>query len=360
MSETSSIASDAASDVDVKVGSRQLSYMANLKKAIIDKRGIAETTATQTIQCLLRLNGGNGFTSLAFLADIDGIRAKVEKDHTDITQKAYYSRILCALSTSDSKRYAKTQDTYLKLFHGKRDEIDMATSARGTALTEKEAAVFMSWPEIIAHYDKVDREVKAILKKPGDLTSVDYDRVLDHLLLTLFTQMTPRRNKDYSAMFITRKAPGADKSKNYYVIDEGKMYFNVFKTAKTHGTQVVDVPKNVQLTIARFLKLTGGYRRSRGRAPMLPLICSYDGAHYDNPTKMTLLLNRAFGKKVSCNIIRHAFISNLYTPAVGSMEKTAEKMGHSVVTHLQYFRTLTNGAESAEHGTKDGDKIEHK
>jgi integrase len=145
-------------------------------------------------------------------------------------------------------------------------------------------------------------------------------------------------------MWVTRKAPGDDKSKNYYVINEAKMYFNAYKTAKTHGVQTVDVPKPVQKVLLQYLKLTGCYRRSRGRATLMPLICSYDGAHYTAGGTMTHLLNRAFGKKVSCNIIRHAYISNLYTADVVGMADTAKSMAHAVTTHLAYYRKPVGGA----------------
>ena len=318
MSETSSVVSVEVPRVgfkDFKVDGREVSYMSKLAKAIVEKRGTTEATAKQVIQVLQRLNGGNGFTSLAFLSDVEAIRGLVEKDHSDGTQKTYYGRIISALSTTTSKRYAKPLELYRKLFEGKIEEVAKETKERGAALTKKEEEVWMSWPDILAHYEKVGREVKAILKMPPPMTSVHYDRIMDHMILALYTQMAPRRTKDYSAMWVTRKEPGTDMTKNYYVIKQGKMYFNTYKTAKTYGQQVVDVPEHVQKLIMRFLKLTGGYRASRGRAALLPLICSYDGAHYDNPTKMTVFLNRAFdGKKISCNILRHAYISNLYTP----------------------------------------------
>lgn len=363
MSETSSVSSAGSASVefkDFRVDGRELSYMDKLRASIIEKRGVTEATAQQTIRCLRWLNGGNGFTSLAFLADVAAIRELVEKDHTDNTQKMYYGRIVAALSTVSGKRYVKPLESYKKLFDGARDAIVKADKERGAALTKKEAETWMDWPKILAHYEKVGQEVKAIMKKPGPMTSVDYDRVMDHMLLALYTQMPPRRTKDYSAMWVTRKEPGADLTKNYYVMKEGKMYFNVYKTAKTHGQQVVDVPEHVQKLILQFLKLTGGYRASRGRAALLPLICSYDGAHYSNPTKMTVFLNRAFdGKKVSCNILRHAYISNLYTPAVGVMEETASSLGHSVLTHLHYFRNPAGGAGTADSESDDGSIIKH-
>lgn len=322
----------------------QLTYMNELKALLIEKRGVCESTARQTIEALMRLNGNAGFNSVAFLADIERIREWIEKDHSDETQKMYYGRIIATLDVMEGTRYKGTLETYRKLFHGAKDCIIKAKKERGAGLTTKEAEVWMSWPDILAHYDKVSKEVKTILSKKGDLTSVEYDRILDHMILTLYTQMTPRRNKDYAEMWVTRKEPGDDKSKNYYVIEQGKMYFNIYKTAKTHGEQIVEVPKNVQDIIYRFLTFTGCYRRSRGRAPLMPLFCSYDGAHYEQASKMTIVLNRAFGKKVSCNIIRHSYVSSLYTPAVADMEKKAAEMGHEVMTHISYFRAPVGGA----------------
>lgn len=362
MSETTSVSSVESAPVDFKdfkVDGREVSYMAKLMAVIIEKRGVTESTAKQVIGILRRLNGGNGFTSLAFLTDVSTVRGIIEKDYAPGTQKTMYGRVISALSTMESGRYKKPLEMYRKLFEGKAEEVATETKERGTDLTKKEADAWMSWPDILAHYEKVGRQVKAYLRSPP-LTSVHYDRVLDHLLLTLYTQMPPRRTKDYGAMWVTRKEPGTDLTKNYYVIKEGKMYFNVYKTAKTHGQQVVDVPEHVQKLIMRFLKLTGGYRASRGRAPLLPLICNYDGAHYSNPTKVTLFLNRAFdGRKISCNILRHAYISSLYTPAVGSMADTADAMAHSVTTHLTYFRAPAGGAGTADSSSDGGSVIEH-
>ena len=343
-SSTTSEASSRVSIKDFRTDSREASYMAALKKKLIEKRAIAETTAKETLLVLQRLNGGNGFTSLAFLLDVPTVKAFIDKYESDSTRKTYYTRIICALSTTEGTRYKGVLDTYKKLFEGTVEAVTKATKERGSALTEKEAASWMSWTDILKHYNAVGEEAKAIFKKTTELTHRDYEKVQDYMLLSLYTQMVPRRNKDYSEMWVTRKAPGDDKSKNYYVLNEGKMYFNAYKTAKTHGTQTVDVPKNVQKILLDYLRLTGCYRRSRGRAPLMPLICSFDGAHYEAGGTMTHLLNRAFGKKVSCNIIRHAYVSNLYSPEVTGMAETAKAMAHAVTTHLSYYRAPVGGA----------------
>jgi hypothetical protein len=357
--ETASTVSEASSRMsikDFKTSSREISYMESLRKKLIEKRCVAETTATQTIQALQRLNGGNTFTSMAFLLDIPTVKDFIDKYESDSTRKTYYTRIICAISTTEGTRYKGVLDIYKKLFEGTVDALTKATKERGSALTEKESKSWMSWPDILKHYAAVTEEAHAIIRKKTELTNRDYEKVQDYMLLTLYTQMVPRRNKDYCEMWVTRKAPGDDKSKNYYVINEGKMYFNAYKTAKTHGVQTVDVPKSVQKVLFQYLKLTGCYRRSRGRATLMPLICSYDGAHYTAGGTMTHLLNRAFGKKVSCNIIRHAYISNLYTADVVGMADTAKSMAHGVTTHLSYYRTPVGGAGVTSDSDSDSDE----
>lgn len=343
-SSTTSEASSRVSIKDFKTSSREVAYMAALRQKLIEKRAIAETTAIQTIQALQRLNGGNGFTSLAFLLDVPTVKHFIDKYDADGTRKAYYTRILCALSTTEGTRYKGVAETYKKLFDGTVEAVTKATKERGTALTAKEEESWMSWSEILKHYDAVGEEAKAIFKKTTELTHRDYEKVQDYMLLSLYTQMVPRRNRDYAEMWVTRKAPGDDKSKNYYVLKEGKMYFNAYKTAKTHGTQTVDVPKHVQKILLEYLRLTGCYRRSRGRAPLMPLICSFDGAHYEAGGTMTHLLNRAFSKKVGCNLIRHAYVSNLYSPEVTGMAQAAKAMAHDLATHISYYREPVGGA----------------
>ena len=340
-SDTASVVSDMASSVssDSSIPThRQLTYMAELNDKLIEKRGVCDSTAKQTIACLTRVNGGKGFTNLTVLTDVAAVQKYVMEGRSEKSQSTLYGHIVSALDTMESDRYKKPLEMYRSLMKGAVDVVITEKKERGAGLTDKEAAVWMSWPDILAHYEKVEKEVDTILKKSGEITALDYAKVMDHMVLSLYTQMAPRRNKDYSCMFVTRKAPGDDKTKNYYVMDEGKMYFNAYKTLKTHGQQIVDVPKKVQAVIERFLKLTGSYRRSRGRAPLMPLICSYDGAHMEAANAMTKLLNRAFGKKVSCNIIRHSYVSGLYSPAVVGMVQSSKDMGHSLKMHLDYYR----------------------
>jgi len=55
----------------------------------------------------------------------------------------------------------------------------------------------------------------------------------------------------------------------------------------------------------------------------------------------SVLLNTIFdGKHISCDMLRHIYLTNLYkdVPALTQMEKTAEDMGHSVGQAMLYIK----------------------
>jgi hypothetical protein len=58
------------------------------------------------------------------------------------------------------------------------------------------------------------------------------------------------------------------------------------------------------------------------------------------PVKRNQRLNKIFGKKVSCNILRHSFLTEKYKdiPAIKQMQETANDMGHSINEALMYVK----------------------
>ena len=52
------------------------------------------------------------------------------------------------------------------------------------------------------------------------------------------------------------------------------------------------------------------------------------------------ILNSVFGKRVSTDILRHVYVSNLYkdVPALTQMETVSNAMGHNLVTQLEYIK----------------------
>ena len=57
-------------------------------------------------------------------------------------------------------------------------------------------------------------------------------------------------------------------------------------------------------------------------------------------SQITRALNGIFDKKISVNMLRHVYLSSKYAdmPSITELESTANKLGHSVSTMLEYIK----------------------
>ena len=53
---------------------------------------------------------------------------------------------------------------------------------------------------------------------------------------------------------------------------------------------------------------------------------------------LTKVFNNIFKKKVSVNVLRHAYITDELSPAIEKLEKSAEEMGHSRNQQVMYVK----------------------
>lgn len=147
----------------------------------------------------------------------------------------------------------------------------------------------------------------------------------NHLILSLYTYIPPRRLKDYVMLKIADNAKEMnDMNYNYYDMVKKQLIFNVYKTQKTHHTQIEDVPDELAEVIDGYID-----RNKLKSGDLLLGFKDYHQIHY--------ILN----KLLECGVdnIRHSFVMNEYdTPEVRKLEENAEKMGHTLETHLLYHK----------------------
>ena len=114
----------------------------------------------------------------------------------------------------------------------------------------KERDNWISIDEIKSKYDELFKKVKAIFSKH---MIADYSTIMDYFLLAFLggvSGLAPRRSLDYALL----KINNYDKTKdNYY--KAGKLYFNKYKTSDKYGLQILDVPKEVNNIIKKWLKI---------------------------------------------------------------------------------------------------------
>jgi hypothetical protein len=136
--------------------------------------------------------------------------------------------------------------------------------------------------------------------------------------------LAPRRSQDYSELKIRNYDTKKD---NYY--KSGKFYFNIYKTASKYGLQIIDVPKELDVILKKWIKMnTNDY-----------MLYSTNKNKLSSP-QISRILNKVFDKNVSTSMLRHIYLTNIYKdlPALNKMQELSREMGHSVLQAMEYVK----------------------
>ena len=192
-------------------------------------------------------------------------------------------------------------------------------------MNEKQKENWISVTEIKDIYDSLLVKIKSMF---SNKSIVNESTIMQFLLVSFLggiENLAPRRSMDYTELKIRNFDTKKD---NYY--KAGKFYFNVYKTSPTYGLQIVDVPKELNSIIKKWIKMnTNDY-----------MLYSTNKKPLTSP-QVTRILNKVFdGKNVSTNMLRHIFLSNTYKdlPAINQMQQLATNMGNSISTSMEYIK----------------------
>lgn len=197
-------------------------------------------------------------------------------------------------------------------------------------------------------YVKITREIedKRISKKI-DVPDIDFKRKLrmindkindtrseskleqllqDKLIILIHSEIPVRRAMDWYDMEIVPEKTkeildDKEMEGNYYNMRD--FIFKKYKTAKTHGTQVVKPTKRIKRTATMLLDIRGDDIGDY-------LFMNRSGNKFTNPS-WNKTLQRVLG--VSTNTLRKVYIKqNVDTEAVRKAMELAESMGHTIET----------------------------
>ena len=116
--------------------------------------------------------------------------------------------------------------------------------------TAKQEEAWISADEVKTVYDNQLENALQMLSTKKKFVD---DKFIQFLLVAFLSGqagLPPRRSMDYGEMKIRNYDPKVD---NYY--RAGKMYFNKYKTAKSYGLQTLDVPKQLNILLKKWVKL---------------------------------------------------------------------------------------------------------
>jgi len=294
-------------------------FMKNLTLRLQAERNIAQTTIQQYMSLLIRLNNGKNFTSLAFLEDADRVTLFCSTPErgsgistTVLAQRLFtVSSIIAMYPRCNAYKFAYAQ-LYERANIAKSSAIDGALPVGEK--TEKEKTNWITTEEIVT-----------VRNKLKDLATTQ-SLYLDYLVLCLYTMIHPRRNRDFQEMKI---GVPTDETVNWYNPDNKTFVFQAYKTAKTYGAIVVNIPEELDHVIQGYLTMVGPQEW------LLPQTKS--------PKFVVLTLNRIFKThldkpNVGSSMLRKVAISSdKGYQAFSEVKDMAEAMGHSVDVALKHY-----------------------
>lgn len=200
-------------------------------------------------------------------------------------------------------------------------------------MSESQKKNWMTQSEIDEYINLYQRKVKKLTLQP--FVMKEFQIYQDYIILCLMTgkYLAPRRLKDWTEC----KFHKTDDQSNYLECTSGnkkrnktfQFVFNNYKTSKFYGAQKINCPKELYAILEPFIKL----------CPTEYLLCDSHKQKL-SPVKLNQRLNKIFGKKVSCNILRHSYDTEKLknVPGLDQLKDLAQSMGHSVMQSLLYAK----------------------
>jgi hypothetical protein len=193
--------------------------------------------------------------------------------------------------------------------------------------SEKQNDSWLSNDEIKFLYNRLEKNFKAIMRKES-YSMKDLQEIQNYIIISLLggVFIPPRRSKDY----VDFKIDNVNKEKDNY-LQKNKMIFNSYKTAKTYGQQILEVPKPLLKILKIWLEIN----------PTEYLLFDSNENQLSN-VKLNQRLNSIFDKKASVNQLRHTYLSDKYQHTIEENKKMSEdfkQMGSSMGQQKIYIKS---------------------
>jgi len=306
--------------------------MLRIRDSLTNDSKLSPATANNYVRNLYMLNGKKPYTTLAFLrkkADVFQLLGT----YAPSTQSAMLGAVVGVLALFKDRATFKTLHTYYTKEMQRRMK---ALACKNGEMTEKQKDNWISWEEVKKKKEELGADLPVGKKRVLD--AAHYNPMFQYVVLGLYTDVPPRRNLDYTNMFIVKKwNEKMPTDRNYYDTTNKKFVFNNYKTAGKYGQQIEDIPVALQDKLNRLVKYHPLWRGTAMRGAV-PLLVDSAGERLPEPNGMTRVMNRIFGKRIGVSMLRHIFLTEKFGAHICGLSETATAMGHSAGTALTYIK----------------------
>jgi hypothetical protein len=295
--------------------------------AKLQQKGLSDSSIKLYLKALKNLNDKNTIKNFRFLTKPEAILDKL-KDYKPTTQRNAIIAVVSVLKALDNPLYNKYYDIMINMTKS----INEASKSNEKTETQKEN--WMKWDEVVKVFDKMMDEIKP----SRTITEQEYNHLLATVVLGLYTLIPPRRNKDYTEMYITnvKDASKGEASKNYLDMKKQQFIFNVYKTAKKDGQLIIAIPAQLQSLLKLYIKYHP--LKTQMKNGDVPFLVGFDGRKIPE-NGITRILNKIFKKKVGSSMLRHIYLSSKYGNVLEEQTNDSKMMSHGLDTQRDYIKT---------------------
>lgn len=297
----------------------------------LSNRQLSENSKNLYKRNLLKLNDNKEIKNFNFLKNKDEVLTKI-KDLKPTTQRSYIISICSILR--DNTKMKKTYDEYFELLKSYNDTLRVNNEKSTTQ--EKN---WITQEEVLKVHKTLKEDIENSLSKKRKIDKQLFNKLLNHMILSLYTLIQPRRNKDYSLMRISSNMD--DTNFNYLVIEKSHMKFilNNYKTEKKYHSVEIDIPDDLKQVILLYLKYHPLKLELKKKEFNIPFLVE-DGKELKSSTEITKILNKIFDKKISSSMLRSIFLTSKYGDLVNELKEDTKIMGTSSGVALNnYIKT---------------------
>lgn len=308
--------------------------MLELHSKLVEDKGVKENTANKYIRDLYIVNRNQPFRNLAFLKKYGEVDVAISPYALN-TQKNIIISVVSVLSLFKDKKSYKNAYNY---WNGRLHILNEEAKEQNKKMNNKERENYMKWEDIIDIRDNLRQDV-AHFQDNNSISQRQFAILKKYLVLSLYTYIPPRRNRDYQECYIVWGERNREDDRNYYDAKNHKFIFNQYKTSKRYGQQILNIGGERGLVNAldiwiKHHPLLKGKRLTRNTNTRL--LVNYDGSPLDSVNAITRILYSALGKKIGSSMLRHIYLTDKYKNELSEMRADAEAMAHSTAQQKEY------------------------
>lgn len=314
-----------------------MNYDTDFRKKIVDflkEKKLSVNSINLYIGNLQRLNDGP-LKNFNFLKNQNEIVEKLQK-YKENTKRGYLISIVSVLSMNkDSKAGKKLYDTYYNLLMEKNKTLkEFEKSNVKTESQEK------NWDTLdnIKNKQKELSDKVSKFKSNKVLSNLQYNTLLEYVVLSLYVLIPPRRNEYNSMVIIYKTDNRLPDDINYLGFSDRKFVFNKFKNVRKVGSVNMDIPDDLMDVINIYIKFHPLLNGKVLKTTCVPFLVYYDGVEFNKSNSITRILNKIFGKHLSSSLIRHITLSDKYGDVLKDLKSDNNAMSHGISQSLDYIK----------------------